>query len=274
VVHKYAVLIAGGINGGNNHGRYWHELKTMYNILKNRGYAAADITVIYDNGVAATGEMPVNYAATPANVTAAFTQLAAKVTATDKVFIFTDDHGGGGAPDASGDEAVTHHDEALCLWAAAGEQFVSCPFTCYMKDDDVAAAVNKLNASATVIVVMEQCYSGGQLDDLTKPNRVMMSAASATEPSWGYSQNWTDWNEFTYWWFAAITGSRPDGAGAVNADTNGDGKISMLEAFNFARSHDGANETPQYEDNGTLPAHSGTMPAGGEGTLGADTFLD
>lgn len=273
VPHKYAVLIAGGINGGNSHLRYWNELKAMYDILLARGYAAADITVIYADGAARGSGMTVNYAATSANISTAFTQLAAKVTASDKVFIMTNDHGGQGPSDNGSDETVTHHDEALCVWAAAGEQFVAgaCPYTCYMRDDDLATQVNKLDAGATVIVVMEQCYSGGQLDDLTRPNRVMMSAASATEPSWSRS---SQWNEFVYWFLAAVSGSRPDGAGAVNADTNGDGSVSMLEAFNFARANDAAGETPFYEDNGTLPAHSGTMPAGGEGTLGAATFLN
>jgi hypothetical protein len=256
--NKYAVLIAGGWDAGNSHIRYWNELKAMYDILKNRGYAAANITVIYADGAVRGSGMPVNYKASKANINTVFTQLASKVTASDTVYIMINDHGGGGPADTNGDETVTHHDEVVCLW---GEEIT---------DDEFAVQVNKLNASAKVIVQMEQCYSGGQTDDLTRPNRIIMSACSATEPSWGGA----DFNAFTYWYLAALTGSKPDGSGSVNADTNGDGKVSILEAYNFARANDSAGETPFYEDNGTLPAHSGAMPGGGEGSLGAATFLN
>jgi len=60
----------------------------------------------------------------------------------------------------------------------------------------------------------------------------------------------------------------------VNADANGDGAVSILEAYNFARAHDSRPETPWYKDNGIAPPHSGAMPAGGDGALGAATFLN
>jgi hypothetical protein len=98
-----------------------------------------------------------------------------------------------------------------------------------------------------------------------------MSACSRFEFSYAASSCPLD--EFTFWYFAALTGTKPDGSGTVNADTNGDGKISILEAYNFARSHDTRPETPFYEDNGVWPCHSGAMPSGGEGALGASTYL-
>jgi len=60
----------------------------------------------------------------------------------------------------------------------------------------------------------------------------------------------------------------------VNADTNGDGKISMVEAFNYARLKNTQSETPWYEDSGDGIPHSGKMPAYGEGELGRETFLE
>jgi hypothetical protein len=98
-----------------------------------------------------------------------------------------------------------------------------------------------------------------------------MSSCAANQVSYGHSSN--QFGEFTYWYFAALTGNKPDGSGAVNADTNGDKKISILEAYNFARSHDTAPETPYFEDDGVVPAHSGAMPAGGDGIRSATIFL-
>ena len=59
----------------------------------------------------------------------------------------------------------------------------------------------------------------------------------------------------------------------MDADANHDGRVSILEAYNFARSHDAAGETPYYEDDGVRPGHSGAMPSGGDGSLGANTYL-
>lgn len=257
---KFAVLIAGGYDSANSHLRYWHDLTAMYNILKNAGYKPANIYVIYADGVPRDGSIPVNYSATKANISTVFTQIASKMDSLDTLYIMLNDHGGGGSGDPSGDETITHTDEVLWLWNAVA-----------MTDDEFAVQMNKIQACDKIIMQMKQCYGGGYIDDTTKPNRIIMSASSATQVSYGRSAN--DYGEFTFWYFAALTGNKPDGSGAVNADANGDGKISIMEAYNFARSHDTAPETPFYEDNGVKPAHSGAMPAGGEGALGAVTFL-
>lgn len=79
--------------------------------------------------------------------------------------------------------------------------------------------------------------------------------------------------------YGGVNDSNGDETGEVyseatyHADTNGDGKVSILEAYNFARSQDPCPETPFYEDNGAAPAHSGAMPSGGDGALGQTTFL-
>ena len=257
---KFAVLIVGGYNAANNHLRYWHDLVAMYNILKNAGYKTANIYVIYANGVGKDASIPVNYSATKANISTVFTQLAGKMDSLDTLYIMLNDHGGNGEGDPSGDETITHTDEVLWLWNGVA-----------MTDDEFAVQMNKITAYSKMIMQMKQCYSGGYLDDTTKPNRILMSSCSATQVSYGRSAN--DFGEFTFWYFAALTGNKPDGSGAVNADANSDGKVSIMEAWNFARSHDTAPETPFYEDNGVKPAHSGAMPAGGEGALGAVTFL-
>lgn len=65
-------------------------------------------------------------------------------------------------------------------------------------------------------------------------------------------------------------------ADPVFADYNSDGKVSMVEAFNYAQSMDSCAEIPQFDDNGDGVSHSGWMTVGGDGYpggLGATTFL-
>ena len=121
---------------------------------------------------------------------------------------------------------------------------------------------------------MEQCFSGGLIRDIGagRNNMVIMSAAGEYEPSEAMPPYPYNYDEFSYHFTCAINGANPKGK-KVNADTNKDKKISMVEAFNYARSKDTRSETPLYEDSGDGIPHSGKMPASGEGTLGSKTFL-
>lgn len=246
----YAVLIAGGYDAANNHIRYWNDLKAMYNILLSRGYTASHITVLFADGAAKDNGMPVNGPATKASIDSAFTVLAGKIGADNDVYIMTTDHGCQMGAGHSG----------LCLW---GENMI---------DTDFANEVNKITTCKHMMIVMEQCFSGGFVTPLTKPNRVVMTACNASQPSWALR---LDFDEFTFWYMSALQGSLIDGAaGTVNADTSGDSKVSIMEAWNYGRANDHASEVPQYEDNGAAPcASGGSMPRAGEGTLGAACWL-
>ncbi len=240
----YAVLIAGGANPASNHVRYWNDLKAMYTILRNAGYPEANIYVIYADGVARDRSMRVNFAANRANITNVFNQLAAKMKSGDTLYLMLNDHGG---------------PNSLNLWYSS------------ISAAAFAAEVNKIVNYNKMIIQMKQCYSGSFVPPLTRSLRTVMSSCSATELSWAHSS--LQFGEFTFWYFAALTGQKPDGTGRVNADVNRDSKISILEAYNFARSHDTRPETPHFEDNGVAPAHIGPMPAGGDGTRSASIFL-
>jgi len=117
---------------------------------------------------------------------------------------------------------------------------------------------------------MKQCFCGGFINNLRGKNRIIMSSCSPDEFSWGTNSN--KFGVFTYWYFAALSGYKPDGSGPVNADTNFDGKVSIVEAYNFARSHDSAPETPYYEEN-DLPFLLNIIPAGMKDLKGEAYFL-
>lgn len=290
VAKKYAVLLIGGGDPYNNHMRYWNDLKTQYQILRDKGWPAANITVIYADGVAKDGSTPVNYSATKANVSTVFSALAAKTTSLDTVYIMVNDHGGGfldaaisgygpgiygGVLDTNGDEHesiseatfnkdlngdgdkvdVVKIDEIINLWYDK------------ITDDEFAVQVNKVHNYALMVIQMKQCFSGGFVDDLAGPRRVVMASTKPTEFSWSHSSG--QFGEWTYWYFAGITGQKPDGSGAVNANANGDGLISFAELFNFCKSRDSKPEHPTYDDNGVFPGTFGPLPAGGDGALGS-----
>jgi hypothetical protein len=294
--NKYAVLIVGGANAASNYTRYWNDLSAMYGLLRNKGYAAANIYVIYANGTARDGTMPVSYPATHANIATVFTTLAGKVGSNDTLYIMLNDHGGGfmnpgvggysagnysGVLDTTTEEddpqtsesAVNqdlngdgdkndsvNFDETLSLWYET------------MTDDEFVTEVNKITSYGKIIIQMKQCFSGGFVHDLVGPRRIVMSSSGAYEPSW--SEDTTgNFGEFTYWYISALRGTKVDTGAAVNADANGDGKVSILEAYNFARTNDNRPETPQFDDSGALPVRAGAVPAGDDGTLAAATFL-
>jgi PKD repeat protein len=130
-------------------------------------------------------------------------------------------------------------------------------------DDELAVLVNQLSV-AKVTVVALPCFSGGLIEDLTSPNRVICAATIEEAVSWG--------NLFIRNFVAALHGKDEYG-NAVNADTNQNGFVGMLEAFNYAAKNDYYDEIPQYDDNGDGVPHTDPAPAGGDGTLGCQTHL-
>ncbi len=130
-------------------------------------------------------------------------------------------------------------------------------------DDQLAELVNQLSV-AKVVVVALPCFSGGLVEDLTSTNRVICAATIEEAVSWG--------NQFIRGFVAALHGRNEYGS-VVNADTNQNGFVSMLEAFNYAARNDYYDEIPQYDDNGDGLSHTDPVPAGWDGTLGCQTHL-
>ncbi len=234
---KYAVLLSGGMNSTYNYKRYWNDLKFIYKALKDRyGYTDNEIIVLYANGThSPNGDMDgngtndIDYAATKANLTKVINRIAAFIAKDGKFFFYSTNHGGNN-PGANKSN--------LILW---GES---------IRDSEFASLTKKIKC-AQAIYVMEQCFSGGMMDDLlkaqsypcTKPKVCVMTAARHDESSWSCDTE-GEYDEYIYHWTSAIYGRTPSGA-HVNADTNGDGMISMAEAHNYAKSRDSRNEHPQ-----------------------------
>ncbi|MFW9992554.1 MAG: C13 family peptidase [Candidatus Odinarchaeota archaeon] len=249
---KYAVLVSGGINPEKAYMRYWNDITAMYFILTwLYHYEPENIYVVYKDGVAENGFAPVHGSATHAKLQEVFTELEGKMTGRDDLFIYTTNHGG-----SSG----------LSLWGPS---------------DPYALTPNELNnmlngiAYNKMIIVMEQCKSGVFIAPLSAANRIIMTAASTSQSSYGCDTEGA-WDEFVYHFMCAVAETKINGdAGEVNSDTNEDGKVSMYEAFMYASAQDSRPETPYYDDNADGNGMSAwwLQYTTSEGALGKVTFL-
>lgn len=130
-------------------------------------------------------------------------------------------------------------------------------------DDELAELVNQLSAARITLAALP-CFSGGLIEDLAAPGRVICTATIEEAVSWG--------DVFIRGFVAALAGRNEYGS-PVNADTNANGHISFLEAFNYAAINDHYDEIPQYDDNGDGISHTDPVPAEADGTLGCCTYL-
>ena len=237
--HLWAVLCAGYYSGWDY--RYWNDLSHMYTCLvEEYGYPDDHIYVLFDRGshskgndLDRDGDNDINYSCTQVNMDYVFGHLADTLTEEDQLFMFVTDHGG-----SNGGWNVY-----INLYDGGG----------YTPDEldywmDRTAAANK-------IFCMEQCYSGGfgpTMMTTNGDNRVLAAACMYNEYSWKCDYE-GDFDEFVYYWTSAVrycfpqSSANPWLCGAdCDADGNGDGLISMTEAFDYAEAHDSCSETPQY----------------------------
>lgn len=238
-----AFIISGGANMSNNHIRYWNDCSFIYKALVNYyDYPDENIYVCISDGLDPApdrsngtnspadldgdGDDDIQYPATNEYIELVFNELAATLTSADQLFIFTTDHGG----------RESGWDCYLNLWN--WEE---------LADEVLAAYVDALPCE-TVICCFEQCFSGGMIDDLEADGRVIATAARYDEYS--YAMGNLLYDEFVYYWISAVGWEDPYG-NPVDADTSGDGIVSMYEAFVYAEEHDQAPEHPQY--NSTPP---------------------
>lgn len=132
-----------------------------------------------------------------------------------------------------------------------------------MLDDELAIFLDRIDASV-ISIFMEQCFSGGFIDDLSAPNRVISTATEEETQSWG--------NLFVELFTSALHQATRYGS-PIDADSDHNGHISMREAFNFAAENDTYDEIPQYDDNGDDIGHPFPIPQSGDGNLGGITYL-
>ena len=279
--HLYAVIIS-----GTHFERYWNDVSAIYNTLKDvYGYSKNNIFVHYDM-MSATYQIPqgvdldgdtiadIDYDAYKTSIIKTFQELSGetdtipeipKLGPRDQLFVYVTDHGG----------------------TQDGHSYIVLPSGQKLFDYELAEYVEDIEC-AQMIYVMEQCYSGGFVDDLMDydsydvkcKNRSVHTAANANEPSWAEIHiTGGKYDEFVYYWTAAARGFYPNHntkpwdilcptgsfpfhtvltlqnhPGDYNPDLNGDGFVQMEEAFAYADFMD----TWSWSQNSYYnPVHSG-----------------
>jgi len=249
--NDYAVIISGGYDDENNWFRYWNDCSAIYSALVDvYNYSPSHIYVIISDGTSSgndrvlsvepdgqggfnytrdsspldldgNGTNDIQYSATKSNISSVFNTLSNILNEDDHLFVYTTDHGG----------QTSGNDVYLYLW---GET---------MTDDEFAVELDKVDAGK-ITITMEQCHSGGFIDDISADGRIISTACLAAEESHALAN--LTYNEYIYHWTSAISGETPEGT-TVDADYNNDGWVSMREAFDYAENADTQpNETPQY----------------------------
>jgi len=247
---KYAVLYSGGIKPEKAWYRYWNDIIYMYFILQMYGYPSENIYVVYKDGVGEDNFTPVHYPATHTSMDIVFDTLAIEMGARDSLFFYTTNHGGSSGisvwnpMDSSG--ALTHTQVSNWL------DMITCN---------------------NMTIVMEQCVSGKFISHLSAPDRVIMTACTDSEGSFGCDDEGA-WDEFVYHFMCALVSIAWNGDDiVVDADFNNDERISMREAFIWAAAMDSREETPWYNDNGDGVGYNFMQVVFNPGTLGDEMFL-
>ena len=240
----YAVIINGGRNKLTNHERYWNDCSFLYQTLRHvYRIPKRNITVMMSDGgdpeedmlkadlrgftsspvdLDGDGLQDVDYPATEQAVNHVMVRLSRLLTTDDHLFVFIVDHGG--SKDRESDSFI---------WLWDDFQLTDRHFGLLMSLFDIGS----------INILMGQCYAGGFIDNLMYDRMVITTACG------GHEQSWTSpdkpYDEFVYHWTCAVNGADEKG-NRIDADTNGDGEVSMAEAFEYASNHDRVNETPLF----------------------------
>lgn len=233
---KWAILISGGLNPEANSAAFWNDIGETYQILVGKyGYDPANVFVLYADGNPPTAAncysgktsrgyliRPYPYptdiidgSATSANVLSVCQYIADRDGPDDTLYVFMTDHGA-----ASYDYA---------MW---GEMMTPSTFASYVD------LIDNINWRA---FVMDFCHSEGFSVPLRRPGyglpTLIACACGADE---GACSNSVGYGAFSYNFNAALRGRTPDyvsysqGGGAVDADLNDDGVVTLPEAYTFA----------------------------------------
>ena len=255
-VTQYALLLA-GLDSPYQNGvdedrfRHWNDIEYMYHVLTDiKGYKPENVYVVFMNGKDddQNANAIIDYSATKANLQAALQAIgnSAKNDAThrDTLFVLVSDHG---------DDSPIK----ICMVDSSND----------VTDGEFAQMINTYigtNVSKMYFTLI-QCFSGGFIDNLHGQNRIIATAASATESSWGYSGHnyfpveftsafhnillggtipigyYPDWhlsNTPTDKWLMQPLPTPYHSDPLQHLDDNQDNQISFHEAYDYAHDND------------------------------------
>lgn len=235
--NRYAILYS-----GESDNRHLNDLEFLYRVLIDvYDFNAANIfvlnhdgTVNYNGAPNPIGNWPgdntayrivVNGAGTRAGFQATITTLAAQIQPEDLLLIHTNNHGAG--PCDIGPNGVALTDYCLCAYDATS-------WATYMVNDFVTD-LGGLPSFEVLLVMMEQCRSGGFINPIINANLANWTHMVTAVDQDDYSLGGANFDPFAEDWIAALNGQYADGTALSQAvDTTNDGRVSSAEAYTYA----------------------------------------
>jgi hypothetical protein len=212
---------------GNGDRRHWNDMAFFYRVLTRvYGYNPSQIYVADStnrDGAASLGGdgVPsIRYGSTVAEVKALLDSLRQTSQREDQLLVVVNDHG-----------SMKDKEPALVLYDGQ------------LKASELGGLIKALPPDR-VISVFAQCFSGGFVRPSVASKRVSLAAATDAEYSWATPD--FNFDEFLYHLIAAFGHQTHDGK-PVNADRDGDGRVSAQEAFAYAVGQDRTAESPLLE---------------------------
>lgn len=240
--NRYAILFSGASNN-----RHTNDLEFLYRQLVDRFFFdEAKITVLnYDGTLNYSGwpqpattwpgdgtayTMPVDGAGTKQAFEDAIDDLKSMLAPDDLLLIHTNNHGG-------------HNGTESYLCTYSGPDYMA---------SDFAAKLGQLPAFADLMVMMEQCHSGGFNDLVIESSPAARTTFTAACTEGKNSNGGAEFDPFARDWIAAFAGVDPYGASLVSdPDYDSSGKISAREAFAYADDVHNYYDSPVYSAYGT-----------------------
>lgn len=223
--------------------RHVEDTEFAYRILRHVfGFPAANIYVLcYDGTIDSTDfhgadmatwvgdgtayQMQVSSAATKAKLQSTLTTISNRMNADSLLFIHTNNHG---SP------------SGLCVDNAS-----------VVTPAEWQTMLDGMKAFGTLVVTMEQCYSGAFLQPTLNHSKASRTSFASAVPADKVSAGASHFDQWARTWFEAVNGNTAYGASlAHNPDTSADGRISVKEAFDYSKAYEYANsyDDPQYGD--------------------------
>lgn len=234
--NRFAVLFSGASNN-----RHVNDLEFLYReLITQYGFKAENIFVLnYDGTTRYSGapaktvyppdqsayKMVVNGKGTKTDLEAVFDTLKNRLRSTDLLLIHTNNHGGRST------------ESYLCTYDSPAGYGA----------EDFAIKLGTLPRYRHLMVMMEQCFSGGFVDPILSHTTAAYTSVATACVSTQSSMGGADFDPFAKDWISAMAKHDPYGAAlAFDPDTNHDGKICALEAFSYAKAVKVPYDTPVY----------------------------
>lgn len=234
----YAVLFSGASNN-----RHLNDLEFLYRTLMDvYGYLEDNIYVLNFDGTLNYAGNPkpvsnwpgdntpyrikVNAAGTKSELENVLDDLKLRLREQDSVFIHTSNHG--------------YHDSTESLLIAYSPPDYSA--------SDFAAKLATFPQFDSLNVMMEQCNSGGFNAPLVSASPARKTSVASACEELRPSKGGPHFDPFARDWIAAMNGSDPYGAPlSFNPDTDGNGGVTVQEAFSYASAIKDPVDTPVYD---------------------------